>query len=287
MMPVGDLDPWRCLSVSAAQPIGLMRAARHMDYGAERYTDFDLWIGVAGHGTVELGGRCLDFGAGTVVLAMPDVPIRQRTDGRAPIEVAYVHFDCFINGRRVRSVRGCADIEQLTLTLPRLPPISLVGRVDALPLAARLMTARTRLDDDAAHLELNILILQVLQRLRCTHLHPAQANSLEPSRIDRAVQYMHKHLDRPMRLEEVAEFVDVSLPTLRRMFHRQLRLSPGHYLHHLRMARARDLLRGGNFTVAEAAEACGFNSAPFFSRVFKTEHGIPPRDFARLSRALP
>jgi AraC-like DNA-binding protein len=280
-------DLWRFLTVSATDSIGAYRGVRHDDHGDEVYRDFDLWLGQTGHGTVYVGGRPIDFGAGMVVLATPGVPIRLKLDDRNPIAMSWAHFDCFVRGKRIADARPYVDIDRLTLSLPHTPPIALVAKVDATRIAQQFLAARARLHDDVTQLSLNMAIMDVVMRLRLTHVRPHDVESPDPSPLEHAVAYMQRHIAQPVKLDAVADHAGVSTATLRRMFAKQLRMSPGRYLTQIRMARARDLLRSADFNVSEVADACGFGSLSFFSRAFKAEHGRSPSAFRRQMHALP
>jgi len=138
-------DPWRYLTVSATDKVGAFQGRRHDDHGIEVYRDFDLWLGLAGHGTVHLGDRSIGIGAGIVVLATPGVPIRLKLDSRKPLEMAWAHFDCHVRGRRISNARRYVDVDRLTLSLPHVPPISLVGKVEATLIAQQFLAVSVAL----------------------------------------------------------------------------------------------------------------------------------------------
>lgn len=48
------------------------------------------------------------------------------------------------------------------------------------------------------------------------------------------------------------------------------------WLDKLRMARAEELLRHSNAPIREIAAICGFRDPMYFSRAFRTRHGVPP-----------
>lgn len=47
------------------------------------------------------------------------------------------------------------------------------------------------------------------------------------------------------------------------------------------ISEAKNLLNGGNYTVAEIAYSLGFENPPYFSRLFKKETGISPKQFKK------
>lgn len=74
---------------------------------------------------------------------------------------------------------------------------------------------------------------------------------------------------------------------VRKLFKRQVGVTPHEYLTQARMNRARDILLSGvanrysNYTVSQVAEACGFTEPLYFSRVFKQHFGVSPLQYAK------
>lgn len=74
---------------------------------------------------------------------------------------------------------------------------------------------------------------------------------------------------------------------VRKLFKREIGVTPHEYLNELRMERAQKLISGGvsnsysNYTVAQVAEACGFAEPLYFSRVFKQRFGQSPMQYAK------
>ncbi len=78
-------------------------------------------------------------------------------------------------------------------------------------------------------------------------------------------------------LENMAELLGVNVRTLTRHFAEKFGCSPMQYIIRQRLEYGRMLLNSGSMPVAEAAEACGYRSLPFFSRAFKKYFGVNPR----------
>jgi AraC family L-rhamnose operon transcriptional activator RhaR/AraC family L-rhamnose operon regulatory protein RhaS len=68
---------------------------------------------------------------------------------------------------------------------------------------------------------------------------------------------------------------------LRRHFKALLGRSPGDYVLHLRIEEAKRLLEAGRLGITEAGLECGFSDGNYFSRVFKAQTGLTPRQWRR------
>ncbi len=105
-------------------------------------------------------------------------------------------------------------------------------------------------------------------------------SGLETQRIVfRAMSYMHANFSEHISRNNVAEFVGLSERHLSRCFNQELGISPMTYLNRYRVKRAKDLLKAGRKSITQISEDVGFSSSGYFTRVFRDEVGVSPRDF--------
>lgn len=64
-------------------------------------------------------------------------------------------------------------------------------------------------------------------------------------------------------------------------FVRLVRENFSDYLRDLRLSHARKLLDGGMYNVREVSSACGFSDALYFSKVFRKNFGVSPREYMK------
>ena len=96
---------------------------------------------------------------------------------------------------------------------------------------------------------------------------------------------MDAHLEDPLTSTDLARLAGLSRRQLERLFRAHLADTPsGHYLK-LRLARARYLLEQTDMSVFGVAIACGFTSAPYFSRAYRRRFGRAPREDRAALRA--
>ena len=74
---------------------------------------------------------------------------------------------------------------------------------------------------------------------------------------------------------------------LRKLFKKEVGVTPLEYLIRVRMKKAETILSAmsGDYSVAEIARLCGYDDALYFSRVFKKSFGCSPTAFARRRQA--
>ena len=97
----------------------------------------------------------------------------------------------------------------------------------------------------------------------------------EQKRTAKVIEQFHDRLDEDIKLDELAELVDCTPYYLIRFFKKAIGLTPHAYLLHLRLEKAKDLLRQGE-SIVDVAFATGFSDQSHLTRHFKVKFGMPP-----------
>ena len=135
--------------------------------------------------------------------------------------------------------------------------------------------------DGAPEIERSTLVAETLNEI----LGAAPASSARaPRSVRRARAFLHDALPDKITLDELAAHAGLDKFHLVRAFRQEVGLPPYEYLTHLRVSRARELLRRG-VLVAEVAQAVGFYDESQLHRHFRRIVGVPPGVYARSFRA--
>lgn len=103
------------------------------------------------------------------------------------------------------------------------------------------------------------------------------------TRISRAIERLAHHFDQPLRMEDLARELGMSVSGLHHHFKAVTALSPLQYQKRLRLLEARRLLLSEDFDATSAALRVGYTNASHFNREYKSLFGVPPmRDMRRL-----
>lgn len=95
-----------------------------------------------------------------------------------------------------------------------------------------------------------------------------------------AIRYIEQnYLTENIKISFLAELCKISDVHFRNVFYSVYNTSPHKYIHNLRILRAKELLRSGEYTVQAVADLCGFGSDCAFSRNFKQATGITPSEY--------
>ncbi len=103
------------------------------------------------------------------------------------------------------------------------------------------------------------------------------------SHIARAVERLRQDFDQPLRIEDIAHELGMSVSGFHHHFKAVTAMSPLQFQKQLRLQEARRLMLGEDLDAASAAYRVGYHDASHFNREYKSLFGVPPmRDVQRL-----
>ncbi len=105
--------------------------------------------------------------------------------------------------------------------------------------------------------------------------------AMSDKHLSKAIEAMHSGLDRSWSVESLAREARMSRSAFAVKFKTVLGQTPLEYLTQWRMYKAGAMIRSNSTSFSEVAPAVGYESESSFSRVFRREMGIPPREYRR------
>jgi AraC-like DNA-binding protein len=164
--------------------------------------------------------------------------------------------------------------------------------VNVSPLDANLLDATLRLVRllDEPH-DFNAVAPLVTREIIYRLLTGAQGNRLrhvakfggQTHRMVRAVEKLRENFDQPLRIEDVARELAMSVSGFHAQFKAATGMSPLQFQKQLRLQEARRLMLSEHLDAAEVGYRVGYDDASHFSREYKRCFGEPPvRDVERL-----
>ena len=101
--------------------------------------------------------------------------------------------------------------------------------------------------------------------------------------IAKVIERLHRDLDQPIRIENIAREVGMSVSGFHHHFKAVTAMSPLQFQKRLRLQEARRLMLGNGLDAASAASRVGYHNAAHFNREYKSLYGLPPmRDMERI-----
>ncbi|MBP1989820.1 helix-turn-helix domain-containing protein [Paenibacillus eucommiae] len=99
------------------------------------------------------------------------------------------------------------------------------------------------------------------------------------SEIDEVIAYIHRHIDEPLSLSQLASHAAYSPYHFTRIFKEKIGLSPLYYVSSLRLQKAKDLLLRTNLSIRDIGLIIGQQSLGTFTTRFTERVGVSPSDF--------
>ncbi|MCB0091688.1 MAG: AraC family transcriptional regulator [Caldilineaceae bacterium] len=163
------------------------------------------------------------------------------------------------------------------------------------PLDASLLDAMVRLvrliDTPAdapvlAPLITREIVYRLLQGNQGDRLRYITAQRGHTHRIARAIQQFHEKFDQPLRIDDIAQDLGMSVSSFHQHFKAVTAMTPLQFQKQLQLQEARRLMLGEDLDATTAGSRVGYNDAAHFSREYKRLFGLPPmRDVERLRAA--
>lgn len=104
-------------------------------------------------------------------------------------------------------------------------------------------------------------------------------------RIREAIDQIIHNVDKPLRIEELAETANMGISTFHRHFKEVTAMSPIQFQKQLRLQEARRLLLSESTDAADVAFRVGYESASQFSREYSRMFGFPPKEDIKRMKA--
>lgn len=120
--------------------------------------------------------------------------------------------------------------------------------------------------------------LSLCFRLLCNMARDTNQHELDEQqrKIQNGITYLENNYSADFPVDTLADMCNLSVTSFRRIFFACKGISPVEYRNRLRIRKAAELLRTGQYTVAEAAEQTGIRDVKYFGKLFKRYVGTNP-----------
>ena len=105
--------------------------------------------------------------------------------------------------------------------------------------------------------------------------------SVQPSEIQTAVEYIHHHITKDIKIDDICRAVNLSKYYFCRKFKRNIGCTVMEYIVRTRVIMAQTLLKDKSLSVTEISEKCGFSCVSYFCRIFKERTDKTPLQYRK------
>lgn len=163
-----------------------------------------------------------------------------------------------VDGRRITCAGGTASIDLM---------LDLIGQAHGSELAIQVSE--------------QFVLGRIRPRKDHQRMQIATRYGLSNKKLVQVIGEMEQHMEPPLSTLELADKVKVTRRQLERLFKLYLNDTPRHFYLRLRLDRGRQLLRQTDMSVLQVSIACGFESASYFTRSYRSHFAKSPREDRR------
>jgi AraC-like DNA-binding protein len=232
---------------------------------------------------VLLGDEVFRYDSGHYLISTVDLPIVSHVVEASP-ERPYFSFRLNLEPTVVASVMMEAEIKirkgDASVKAMDVSPVD-TTMLDAVVRLVRLIDTPEEIQVLAPLIirEIVYRLLRGEQGARLGHL----MTSGDTRRISKAVGHLREHFYEPLRIENIARELGMSVSGFHHHFKSVTAMSPLQFQKQIRLQEARRLMLGEDLDAASAGFRVGYEDPSYFSRDYKKQFGAPPqRDIARL-----
>jgi len=139
---------------------------------------------------------------------------------------------------------------------------------------------------DACALETQGIILQLLSRFLGAEQFTPKNSDPMPSKILESISHIQQDLRHNHTVRDLAKKANLHQDYFSRLFLRYTGERPLAYIHVKRIEKAQYLIATTSMSYTQIAEATGFETLPYFSKIFKKITGLTPGEYRKRSELV-
>jgi len=113
------------------------------------------------------------------------------------------------------------------------------------------------------------------------HLQPISEQPGVLTHVQEMTRFIHQNYDQKITLEEIASAGAVCRSRCCTLFNKYVGQTPGNYVTQYRLQKSCEMLKETRRSISEIALACGFQSASYFSSIFRKQMGMVPQKYRK------
>lgn len=266
---------------TAIAGLSLYRASQPINSKCGLYTS-TLTLVAQGGKRVLLAGERYDYDQANYLVTTIDLPVIYSVTEASP-ERPCLCVVWQLDPARIAQWLT-ADLPPVRATAGRGMSISPLSHdmLDAVLRLVRLLETPTDIPMLAPLIERELLYRLIISD-QGARLRQIAMTGSQTQQIARAIDWLRQHFSAPLRIQELARTVNMSVSSLHHHFKAITAMSPLQYQKLLRLQEARRLLLTEHCDAASAAHRVGYESPSQFSREYSRFYGAPPlRDVAQI-----
>lgn len=225
---------------------------------------------ISGRGFYLVNGKSYCLNPGDSFLVYPNTEISYTADMKSPWEYAWVGF----TGSDAPIILNATDFSKNTPVISGGIPGESIHRQ-----ILHIYDARGNSLEHAVEMTGRLYTMLSLFMQNSSRKKTADTAS---SYVQKSIEFITANYSYNITVEDIADYVGLSRSHLFRSFQNVLKVSPKEYLTSFRMKQACYLLEHSRLSITAIANSVGFDNSLYFSKVFRQEKGMPPREYRKI-----
>ncbi len=233
---------------------------------------------IQGAKSLQLGTDTINYGAGDYLLTSLDLPVAWRVVEASP-EVPHFCITLAISPEKLLDLLSRTDLQRpVEPTAGQRGMVVNIATPELLDAAVRLLRLLDNPSDIAAMAPLveQEILYRILTGPAGGQLINIAVADNHGHRIARAIAWLRENFARPLRIEDLAEHVNMSVSSFHHHFKAITAMTPVQYQKQLRLHEARRLMLIERLDVGTAGHRVGYQSPSQFSREYSRLYGLSP-----------
>lgn len=129
-----------------------------------------------------------------------------------------------------------------------------------------------------------LLLSELLIKIsRCIREANREHHKADSAYVKKAIDYIRKHYEDDIRVQDIADSVNINVSYLQRLFKISQNCSLVDYLTHYRLDQAKIILANTNIPIIDVCNHVGIGSRQYFTYLFKKHTGFTPKEYRQTS----
>lgn len=229
--------------------------------------DYQLLYVASGRAFFQFGAEHMEVPAGHLALYRPEAVQYYEYFGVDQPEVCWIHF----TGWEADQLLDRVGFDQANVVS--------CGNSANYPEIFRHIIQELQLKRPCFEQLLELYFRQLLAEVQRSHLEILSTRYKNSKEMEEIVHYFNEYYSQDICIEDYAKSRHMSVCWLIRSFRHYMGVTPLQYITSIRMNKAKELLKGTNYSIQEIGNIVGYDNPLYFSRIFKNQTGCSPRQY--------
>lgn len=234
------------------------------------YQDYQWLQCTSGEGEIRIGDKRMSVKAGQGIFLFPG-EAHQYYTVVPPWDIHFIGF----NGMLADSLVRQAGLKESGVYTTH----------DGDMIVSHMKSAYAMAQSDRSFLaiECSKLVYLFLLDLMKVVQSSAHSGELTLSKLQPVIRYIEMQIDQPIAIRDLADCIEVTPQYLCLLFKKSMKMRPMEYVNRERINRSKEIMfYESNVRMSEIARRVGFESASYFSAVFRRIEGHSPEQFKKM-----